>query len=243
MRTLTSLHSYMFRVGGNHLAVKHVKQFLNSHHEVLVSDLKQNNIFCSKTSSALAQFQKSQHLIPTGRMDLKTWSAIGKNMHPAQISILSTHNKILRDLLTFGQNKRKASIKASSNNAFIRSKSITANRLVFPSFVINLFLSVFAPFDWFGPFNMAKGDGKNRRFGHDIKSSYRIRGQSEILAVNNGSEYPYTVTRASDASFSTTRTPLGDASTLSEAYINDPYTGQEQPDGLYTEKSGVDYHL
>jgi len=99
---LNLLRSYMFRVGSSHNGVRTIKTFLNAHPEVPTFDLKNDSVFDAKTQTALAQFQKSKNLLTTGRMDLRTWSAVGESMHPTQINIISAHDTTLRHLLTFG---------------------------------------------------------------------------------------------------------------------------------------------
>lgn len=242
---LNLLRSYMFRVGNKHNAIRNIKSFLNSHHRVPIFDLKNDLIFDAKMQTALAQFQKSKNLLTTGRMDLRTWSAVGESMHPAQINIVTAHDTTLRHLLTFGKKLNQPPKTAASNNAFVGTKaSVFGNRTVgFPKFPIKFFLSAFAPFDWFGPFNLAKGDGKDRRFSTNPKEGYRIRGESRITAVDDGTEYPYSETQASDATTSTLWIPFINPSTQSECYINDPYTEDYQPNGLKREKLSAEYHL
>lgn len=245
INALNLLRSYMFRVGSNHNAVRTVKLFLNAHHKVPIFDLKSDSVFDAKTQTALTQFQKSKNLLTTGRMDLRTWSAIGAEMHGAQINIISVGDPTLRHLLTFGSKTNQPAKTAPSNNAFVRNKAsaLGSQRAGFPKFPIIFYLSAFAPFDWFGPFNLAKGDGNNRRFGTNPKDGYRIRGVSEMTAVDDGTEYPYSVTRASDATTSTLWIPFIEPSTQSECYINDPYTGNYQVNGLHREKLSAEYHL
>jgi len=179
-------------------------------------------------------------------MDFKTWAAIGKEMHMVRIKQLSLHEPILRDLLMAGHSSNyPKKRKSSANTSFMRSKGAFGKNLTaaFPKFKFRFFLSVFAPYEWFGPFNLAKGDGKDRKFGVNPLSKYRIRGESILYAVDDGTEYPYTVTQASDATDSTIWIPFWLPTTKSEAYINDSNSGDYQPGGLHREKSGVDYHI
>ena len=77
----------MFQNGGSHPAVKTIKSFLNSCPQVSTGNLKLNNSFDAETRDALKQFQKYKRLIPTGKMDLTTWVAIGSDMDVISVKV------------------------------------------------------------------------------------------------------------------------------------------------------------
>ncbi len=187
MKQSAELPKYMFRRGINHNTVGTLKNFLNNRSGISISDLK-NNSFDEQTSTALATFQQSKNLLPTGAMDLKTWLAIGKEMDPITISLVSMSDPILRDLLSMGYRSRFPFKKFSSNNSFKKPIKVTSAQMFAAgagaeySFTFRLFVSVFAPFEWFGPLNWAKGDGVNRKFSINPKDTYRLRSFSTIVA-------------------------------------------------------------
>lgn len=70
-----------------------------------------------------------------------------------------------------------------------------------------------------------------------------MQAVSKIIAANNGQRYPFSETRASEATTSTLWIPYINPSTQSECYINDSYTGEYQSNGLYRESSSAEYHM
>lgn len=94
------LHSYIFTSGNQHPAVKFIKQFLNSHPRVSVSNLALNENFDLQTEAALLEYQKYKQLkLTDGKMNAETWTAMGADMLPAQIKIASTHDSNICNLL------------------------------------------------------------------------------------------------------------------------------------------------
>lgn len=235
----------MLRDGSNHIAVRALKTFLNGSPKTQISNLPLNNLFDAQTGAALAEFQKNNGLIATGRMDFKTWRTIGAELHPMQIRNISTHDSMLRDLPQLDQKSRRNVRHPNSNNAFVSNKFSNSGRRVlgFPAFKFRLYVSTFAPFQWFGPLNLSEGDGVNRRFNADPRDTYRIRGESVVTAVDDGTKFPYSETVASTATTSKLFPISLFHTDKSECHIGDPHTGEYQPNGLYNEKSGVDYHM
>lgn len=82
------LKSCIHRIGSNHPDIIGVKRFLNFHHAVEISDIPNGYSFCSKTQTALTQFQQSKGLIQTGRMNIETWRAIGDEMNVSQFEMM-----------------------------------------------------------------------------------------------------------------------------------------------------------
>lgn len=242
---LKNLQAYMFRTDSNHPAVRALKTFLNGSAKTQTSNLTINNLFDAQTAAALAEFQKNKGLVATGRMDFKTWLTIGAEMQMPQIRNIAARDATLRDLLELGQKQRLGLKSPRQNNAVISNKVLSSGRRTvgFPQFTFRLFVSAFAPFKWFGPFNFSEGDGVNRRFGVDLAATYRIRGESKISAVDDGTTFPYSVTTASIPTISKLFPLSLVHEDKSECHINDPHTGEYQPNGLYSEKSGVEYHM
>jgi RHS repeat-associated protein len=75
----------------------------------------------------------------------------------------------------------------------------------FPEFAVSVYVRAFAPFAWFGPGNIAKGD--NRGFSTDLNASYRIQATSEVTIADDGGYryYPMHTTYAAPPTTSTTR--------------------------------------
>ncbi len=232
----------MFQSGNNHKAVNSVKAFLNSHNSVSINNLRFDNSFDKNTQNALASFQKFKNLSPTGRMNLKTWLAIGAEMDPISINVISMSDKTLRDLLQAGYRSRFPFKKFSSNNA--NSSAIhTSSSSFFSSqysFTYTVYVSVFAPFDWFGPLGWSKGDGDKRPFGMDRKATYRLRAESTRIASPGHHTFPWSKTTASDATTSVLWMPLyADSVEQSEGYIDE----DEDIYLLLAESDTLDYHL
>lgn len=101
-QSLATLQTYMFGDESRHPAVKIVKSFLNSSSKTPVSNLKTNDSFDYAARESLANFQKSKDLKPTGRMDLKTWFAVGAEMNPIQIKEIWMTDQVAGDLLLLG---------------------------------------------------------------------------------------------------------------------------------------------
>lgn len=180
------LNLYMFQIGSKHNAVKVIKSFLNSHSAVSISDLGNDSQFDSKTEEALKSFQESKQLQPTGTMNLTTWLAIGAEMNPVSINVVAMGDSTLRDLLQTGCRSKFPFKKISSNNSFDLPVRISPSNLNVSGsykFTFLLYVSIFAPFDWFGPLNLSRGDKASRRFTTDPKASYRLRSFSTVTAT------------------------------------------------------------
>lgn len=138
---------------------------------------------------------------------------------------------------------------ANSNNpqSFNRYTYVLNNPLAyvdrtgaFPEFTFSVYVRAFAPFRWFGPGRIARGD--DRGFSTDPNSSYRIQGYSEITATGDGSDYPMSFSRASAPSLSETNLGFASWTAFSECYINDPY-GNYHADGVQDTNTLTEYHL
>ncbi len=189
---LNNLQSYMFREGSIHSAVKVVKTLINAYSK----NADKDNFFDSKLKKALTDFQQSKSLQPTGILNLKTWLAIGAEMDPITINIVSMSDPMLRDLLLSGYRSKFPFKKFSSNNSFATPIHISSTSSIFETksyeFTFRLFVSVFAPFDWFGPLNLSRGDSASRRFTFDPKASYRLQSFSTITATPGTRTYQWT---------------------------------------------------
>lgn len=97
----------------------------------------------------------------------------------------------------------------------------------FPEFTFSLYVRAFAPYHWFGPLNIAMGDG--RGFSTNPNASYRVQAYTEVTATNDGRLFLTSRTEASEPALSVTN--LGNAgvdyngipiiwSAQSECYIN-----------------------
>lgn len=186
----------MLKFGDNSPAVGLLKTFLDLHPRIPTAKLQLNNLFDKETRSAVAYVQKHKGLPPTGRMNFETWLALGTESNPIQIKSLFASDRTLQDLLGFGYLLKQPYISriAQNNNSVITTRS--ANPAAMPagdwSFTYRLFVSVFAPFDWFGPFNLSAGDKSSRRFGTDPNASYRLQCFSTITAMAGDGTYDWT---------------------------------------------------
>lgn len=193
---LLHIEPYMFQTGSNHNAVKVLKTLLNSSENTSVSGLKIDTVFSKETETALISFQKNKALEPTGRMNLKTWLAVGAEMDPISIQVLTMSDPILRDLLQSGYRSKfpfkKTSSKSSAESYVHYSSSIPFSSARKYNFTFRVFVSIFAPFDWFGPFRASAGDNKNgeeRKFRGRPLDSYRLQCFSTITATVGRYDY------------------------------------------------------
>jgi peptidoglycan hydrolase-like protein with peptidoglycan-binding domain len=233
------IQSYMFQNGSKHNAVKILSSFLNSHSGVPVFNLTEDNTFDKNTESAVKSFQKHKNLIPTGRMDLKTWLAVGADMDPISINVISIFDETLRDLLQTGYRSKFPFKKYSASKASITTTS-SSSFLGSYSFTYRVFVSVFAHFDWFGPLGWSKGDGKDRKFGYNPEDNYRLQSFSNRIASPGKHKFPWSVTRASNATTSVLWTPLGERIEKSEGFVTDRY-GLQDFDEIYSESDTLAY--
>lgn len=124
----------------------------------------------------------------------------------------------------------------------------------FPEFTFSVFVRAFAPYTWFGPGNVAMGDG--RGFSTDPSASYRIQSYSEITTTDDGAYFPESITRASAPTTSVTNLGVFGVTGIpgtnvqvpaiwsanSETYIDDP-NGNYFSDGLPGGSSSLSYHM
>jgi Putative peptidoglycan binding domain len=207
---------------------------------VPVSNLTKDNSFDKNTESAVKSFQKHKNLIPNGRMDLKTWLAIGAEMDPISINVISIFDETLRDLLQMGYRSKFPFKKHSASNSFIATSSSNFSGSQ-NSFAYRCILSVFAPFDWFGPLGWSKGDGVNRKFGYNPESSYRLQAVSNRIS-GAGGQLPWSLTAAADATTSVLWLPFGEMVAKSEGRLTNPYNGQDS-DKIYNDSNILNYRL
>ncbi len=109
----------------------------------------------------------------------------------------------------------------------------------FPEYTFSVYVRAFAPFEWFGPGDTARGD--NRGFSTDPNASYRTQAFSEVRA-GSGDYFTMSVTRASPPSLSETNLGFYSWTAYSECYINDT-NGNYFPDGLPGEGNSLAYHM
>lgn len=264
--SLIVLQSYMFQNGDRHPAVKTIKNFLNYCQNVPTGNLKADDSFDAETRDALKQFQSFKRLIPTGRMDLKTWTAVGAAMDAISITVLTRSDANARALLLLGQESKFPARKTSSfNNAAVYSSPLPPRSLAAASsFPYDVYVTAFAPFDYFGPFSASRGDKASRPFGIDPDASYRLRSVSTVTpSLGGGRSFPFTETRVSTPTTSylwkpwnvfrpskigrllTEETSVNDIlpdDEKSEGYLNDAH-GNFQPGGVFSESDSTDYHL
>lgn len=264
-QSLNALQIYMFENGSRHSAVRTIKNFLNRCPRVSIDNLKSDDVFDAETQKALIEFQQYKRLAPTGKMDLKTWIAVGSEMDPVSVNVVSMSDANVRALLQLGQRskfpvRRNA---ASLSGAVVQSASLTSALSNNRSFTYRVFVSAFAPFDYFGPLGWSKGDGANRRFGLNPRASYRLQATSTITPSPTGDNEPWSVTKVSDSTTSylwkpwkllnplnsgkalINKQPFGETlydTEKSEGYLND---AQEEfrPSGVHSESDSARYHL
>lgn len=253
----------MFQSGDTHSAVNIIKSFLNTSSRTAITNLKSDNKFDDETKKSLAEFQRNKGLNATGEMNLKTWLAIGAEMDPITIDLISMPDHTVRDLLQMGYRSKFPFKKINSNNPSGIDGSVQTESAGFPvlppdsNFSFRLFVAIFAPFDLFGPLNLSKGDTKNRRFGFDPFETYRLRATSTVYASPGKHTYEWSVTKASDATTSYLLVPssiptgvLGVSlpsakwkTAKSEGTVSDEDTGVSKPDGLYQDGNALRFHF
>lgn len=248
----------MFQTGNNHPAVRIVKTFLNSSPKTPTDNLKPDNTFDAATKAALADFQRSKGLNPSGILDFKTWLVIGAEMNPVQIELAAMWDRTARDLLRIGyrskfplRKKNPSGIGgAVETNAPVNNQSATAD------FTFRVFVTAFAPFDWFGPLNLSMGDGKDRRFAPNPFKSYRLQAESRMTASPGHHTFPWSITNAATATDSYLLVPSIPRGVMgvslpspkllqekSEGTISSEVTGEAQPNGLRQEGNAIIYHF
>ncbi len=185
---LTKLQPALLDLGDTAHTVVLLRTFLKSHPNIPTADLKINNNYDRATLKAIAYVQKNKGLIPTGRMDPDTWMALGTEANPIQINEFAG-NRIVQNLMAAGYFlKNPPAKKAKKVNSVIRTSSakLSGSDDYWYNFTFRVFVTTFAPFDWFGPFNLSGGDnqaGKERRFGTDPDASYRLQCFSTVTAT------------------------------------------------------------
>ncbi len=94
------LQKYQLIANSRGQVVRVVKQLLHSNPRNSYR-MDGTDIFDIKLQSAIAEFQRAARLPNTsGTLDTQTWAALGANMLPAQISILSVHDSNIHSLLS-----------------------------------------------------------------------------------------------------------------------------------------------
>ena len=142
-------------------------------------------------------------------------------------------------------------------SGFVQKKALNfSNQPVTGDFSFTVYVVVFAPFDWFGPLNLSRGDGKSRRFGYSLAETYRLRAESKMTASPGNHKYPWSVTQSAAATDSYLIVPssvpvmpglsipsVKVRTEKSEGKISDEDTGEERPEGLYREGNSVRFHF
>lgn len=105
--------------------------------------------------------------------------------------------------------------KNSLENSVIRTHSEGQSAMTeLYNFTFLVYVTVFAPFDWFGPLSLSMGDKGNRRFGTRPVASYRLQCSSTVTAAPGNGTYDWklesrrTVTIVSGATTSLLIVPL-----------------------------------
>ncbi len=140
-----------------------------------------------------------------------------------------------------------ASANSSNPQTFNRYVYVLNNPLAlidrtgaFPEFTFSVYVRSFAPYQWFGPGNVARGD--NRGFSTDPNKTYRIQAFSRVTAADDGRYFPMSMTQASEATTSETNLGFISWTADSECYINDP-NGNYFADGLPGGNDSLGYHM
>jgi len=193
--SLDTLPSYMFQNGINHSAVRIIKTFLNSSPQTRTNNLEPDNSFDEATKTALADFQRNKGLNANGTMDVKTWLAIGAEMNPVQIKLAGMWDRTAQNLLLMGHRLKFPFKKTNSDNpsgisGSVETKSSLGNTVPPNKFTFSVFVAAFAPFNWFGPLNLSKGDGNDRRFELNPRASYRLQAESKMTASPGDHSFP-----------------------------------------------------
>ncbi len=97
-----NLKNCMHKLGNNHPNLLGIKKFLNACNNVETFGIPSGFDFCAKTQTALAQFQQFKGLDRTGRMNIETWRAIGKEMNASQFELMfgtSSNAGVLRNIM------------------------------------------------------------------------------------------------------------------------------------------------
>lgn len=97
-----NLKNCMHKLGNNHPNLLGIKKFLNAYNNVEISNISSGFDFCAKTQTALVQFQQFKGLNRTGKMNIETWRAIGKEINASQFELMfgtSSNAGVLRNVM------------------------------------------------------------------------------------------------------------------------------------------------
>lgn len=197
-KILTKLKPSLLGLGDATHNVVLLKTFLKLHPNIPTGNLKINNLYDKATQNAVAYVQKNKGLIPTGRMDPDTWMALGTESNPIQIRGLFASDQTIQTLMGAGYLLKHPRIrKAKKNKPIIQTSSTKQPGAsdYWYNFTFRVFVTVFAPFDWFGPLSLSAGDGKERSFGTKPAASYRLQCFSTITAMPGDRTYKWNVER------------------------------------------------
>lgn len=197
-KILTKLKPSLLGLGDATHNVVLLKTFLKSHPNIPTGDLQINNSYDKATQDAVAYVQRNKGLTPTGRMDPDTWMALGTESNPIQIKGLFASDRTIQSLMGAGYLLKRPPVrKAKENNSVIRTSSAqqTGASDYWYNFTFRVFVTVFAPFDWFGPLSLSAGDKGDRGFGTDPDASYRLQCFSTVTAAPGDRKYNWNVTR------------------------------------------------
>ncbi len=194
--TLAKLEPSLIGLSDNTPTVVLLKTFLKTHPNIPTANLQINNSYDKATQDAVAYVQRNKGLIPTGRMDPDTWMALGTESNPVQIKGLFASNRTVQSLMGAGYLlKHPTARKVKENNSVIQTSSTKqpgADDYWYDS-KFRLFVTVFAPFDWFGPLSLSAGDKGDRGFGTDPDASYRLQCSSTLIAAPGKRTYNWQI--------------------------------------------------
>lgn len=196
--TSSKLKPYMLGLGDASHSVSLLKTFLKNHPRIPTGNLQINSLFDKETQKAIVYVQKNKGLTPTGRMDPDTWMALGTESNPIQISGMFASDRTIQSLMGAGYFLMHPPLrKASKNKSVIRTHSAKQAGAsdYWYNFTFLVYVTVFAPFDWFGPLSLSAGDKGDRGFGIDPDASYRLQCVSTVTAAPGKRTYDWTKTR------------------------------------------------
>ena len=102
----------------------------------------------------------------------------------------------------------------------------------FPTFSFSLHVRAFAPFDWFGPGRITKGD--NRGFSTDPDATYRISSFTNITADGSQNmKYNLATTYVDPPTLSTTDIGIYSRSVQSPSHLSDQFGDVQSDDHCY----------
>lgn len=135
-------------------------------------------------------------------------------MNPLEINYLFASDVTIQNMLGIGCSMKYSDGGLGSSNNFdsVIHSSSSVGSTDWYDFTFEVYVTAFAPFDWFGPLQLSGGDGLTRRFGYNRAASYRLQCFSTVHVTPGEREYYWrrrtTVTKVSDPTTSTLLVPL-----------------------------------